>query len=195
MAADDGFGPGHYGALGVPASAAPRQIEQAFRGWGERLAGGRVSLAAYRRAESAYYVLAAPEARARHDRQLGLIPHPAWRAGRDRRAGALVGRALRELGRRRVEPARQLLESAVARDPDDPVARSYLAVALTRSGRGLHEAARHARFAVACRPRDPAFLFNLAEVYGAAGFPARALATRARGWHAVVSSLIGRKPM
>ena len=46
-----------------------------------------------------------------------------------------------------------------------------------------------ARYALARRPREAAFLFNLAEVYAAAGLRARACAFRARGWHAVAASL------
>jgi Flp pilus assembly protein TadD len=73
-----------------------------------------------------------------------------------------------------------LLDRAVAAAPDDPLARSYLAVALARSGGGFHEAARHGRFAVDRRPREAAFLFNLAEVYAMAGFGPARLPLRAR---------------
>lgn len=187
--------PGHYGALGVPSSATPRQIELAFRAWGERLAAGRESAAAYRRAESAYYVLACAEARDRHDRQLGLHPHPAWRASRGPGAGVSVRRALRDLGEGRAGRARVLLGRAVLDAPEDPLARSYFAVALARSGGSLHEAARHGRYAVQRRPHEAAFLFNLAEVYAVAGFRARALATRLLGWRAVAASLIGSRGM
>lgn len=187
--------PGLYGALGVPPTATARQIELAFRGWGERLGRGRESLAAYRRAESAYYVLSAAEARARHDRQLGLVRHPAFGETGASSAGALTRRALRELARGHAGPARVLLDRAVSRSPADPLARSYLAVALARSGGDLHEAARHGRFALEKRPGNAAFLFNLAEVYGVAGFRARALATRARGWQALAASLLGFRKM
>lgn len=187
--------PGHYGALGVPPTATPRQIELAFRGWGERLVAGRESVAAYRRAESAYYVLSATDARARHDRQLGLVRHPAFQSAGERGAGALIRRALRELGQGRAGRARLLLERAVACSPDDPLARSYLAVALARSGGSLHEAARHGRYAVERRRGEAAFLFNLAEVYAIAGFRARSLATRARAWHALAASLLGIRRM
>lgn len=187
--------PGLYGALGVSPSSTTRQIELAFRGWGERLDSGRESLAAYRRAESAYYVLSVAAARARHDRQLGLVGHPAFREGGERSAGALTRRALRELAQGHAARARVLLDRAVSRSPADPLARSYLAVALARSGGDLHEAARHGRFALERRPGDAAFLFNLAEVYGVAGFRGRALATRARGWQAVAASLLGFRKM
>lgn len=184
---------GHYGALGVPPAAAPRQIELAFRAWRERLAAGTAGVDAFRRAEGAYHVLASSESRARHDRQLGLAPHPAWTAGRDRAAGVCLRRALRELERGRAERARLLLSWAVSRCPDDPDARSYLALALARTGGSLHEAARHGRFAIERRPREAAFFFNLAEVYAAAGLRARACAVRVRGWRAVAVSMLGRQ--
>lgn len=187
--------PGLYGALGVPPTATPRQIELAFRGWGERLGAGRESLAAYRRAETAYYVLSVEDARARHDRQLGLVRHPAFKETGERSDGELTRRAIRELGRGRPDRARSLLERAVARSPADPLARSYLAVALARSGGDLHEAARHGRHALGRRPGNAAFLFNLAEVYAVAGFRTRALATRARGWQALAASLLGFRKM
>jgi len=187
---------GHYGALGVPPAASQRQIELAFRGWQERRRAGVESVAAYRRAESAYHVLCAPDSRARHDRQLGLVTHPAWTAGRDQAARACVRHALRELGQGRAGQARRLLDRAVALAPENPLARSYLALALARSGGCLHEAARHARYAIERRPREAAFFFNLAEVYAVAGLRARAFAFRARGWHAVaVSTLWGQRSL
>jgi predicted Zn-dependent protease len=184
--------PGHYGALGVEPSATQRQIELAFHAWGGRLACGAVSAAAYQRAESAYHVLATPGSRARHDRQLGLLPHPAWGGGRDRAARARVRLALRELGRGEVDLARRLLDRAVSLSPENPHARSYLGLALARTGGSLHEAARHGRYAIEQRPREAAFYFNLAEVYGTAGLRARALATRARGWQALGGALFRR---
>lgn len=193
MASDRGGAPGHYGALGVHPSASPRQIEQAFLAWRERLAKGLESAAAYRRAESAYHVLAAADSRSRHDRQLGLLPHPAWGEGRDRAARDYVRLGLRELERGSPERARLFLERAASLDPRDPHARSYLAVALARTGGSLHEAARHGCCAVEQRPREAAFHFNLAEVYSLAGLRTRALATRARGWQALAASLLRRR--
>lgn len=185
--------PGHYGALGVRPSASPRQIEQAFLAWGDRLARGEESVASYRRAECAYHALASPDSRARHDRQIGLVAHPAWSAGRDRAARDSVRHGLREIGRG--EPARALpaLRRAVSLDPLDPQARSYLALALARSGGNLHEAAGHGRLAVERRPREAVFHFNLAEVYSVAGLKSRALATRARGWKALAIAMLRAK--
>jgi hypothetical protein len=185
MSSGKGSAPGHYGALGVQPSASPRLIEQAFLAWGDRLARGLESLAAYRRAESAYHVLATPDSRARHDRQLGLLTHPAWAGGRDRAARDCIRQGLRELGRGSAGRARPLLERAVSLDPRDPQARSYLALALARTGGSLHEAARLGRLAIERRPREAAFYFNLAEVYSTAGLRTRAFAIRARGWHAL----------
>jgi len=184
--------PGHYGALGVMPAASPREIELAFRAWAERKAAGATSLDAYRRAETAYHILATSASRARHDRQLGLLLHPAWAAGRDSDARGWIRRALRELERGRADRARQLLDRAVSLIPEDPQARSYLALAMARTGGCLHEAVRHGRYAIERRPREAAFLFNLAEVYALAGLRSRALATRARGWHAIAVSLIPR---
>jgi len=184
--------PGHYGALGVQPSASPRQIEQAFLAWGDRLAKGKESVAAYRLAESAYHVLAAPDSRSRHDRQLGLLPHPAWAAGRDRAARDYVRLALRELERGSLDRARLFLERAVSLDPWDPQARSYLGLVLARTGGNLHEAARHGRCAIERRPREAAFFFNLAEVYSAAGLRTRALATRVRGWQTLAAAVLHR---
>jgi Flp pilus assembly protein TadD len=181
--------PGHYGALGIQPSASTRQIELAFHAWGCRLARGAESLAAYRRAESAYHVLATPDSRARHDRQLGLVPHPAWAKERDRAAQACLRTALRELGGGSADRARRLLERAVSLAPEDPSARSYLGLALARTGGSLHEAARHGRCAIEQRPREAAYYFNLAEVYTAAGLRSRALATRARGWQVLATTL------
>jgi Flp pilus assembly protein TadD len=181
---------GHYGALGVSTKASQRQIEVTFRRWKDRHRAGAENIDAYRRAESAYHVLCVPESRARHDRQLGLVAHPAWAAGRDRAVRECTRRALRELGQGHAGQARKLLDRAVSLAPEDPHARSYLALALARSGGCLHEAARHARYALSRRPREAAFFFNLAEVYATAGLRARACALRARGWHAIVGSVI-----
>jgi len=181
---------GHYGALGVSTAASQRQIELTFRGWKDRHRAGAESVDAYRRAESAYHVLSVPESRARHDRQLGLVAHPAWAVGRKIAVRECTRRALRELGQGRAGQARRLLDRAVSLAPEDPHARSYLAVALARTGGCLHEAARHARYALSRRPREAAFYFNLAEVYTAAGLHAGACAFRARGWHAIVVSLV-----
>lgn len=185
---------GYYGVLGVPPAARQREIELAFRHWGDRLAAGIESAADYRRAEAAYHVLSVPRSRAVHDRQLGLSTHPAWREERVREAGECVQRALRELGCGRAARARLLLDRAVSRVPDDPVARSYLALALVKTGGDLHEAARHGRYAIERRPREAPFFFNLAEVYEAAGLRSRAFAMRASAWKAVVATLLGRVP-
>jgi tetratricopeptide (TPR) repeat protein len=192
MGSEKACAPGHYGALGVQPSASPRQIEMAFHAWGDRLAKGVESVAAYRRAESAYHILATPDSRSRHDRQLGLLSHPAWAAGRDRAARACVRLALRELGRASPDRARLLLDRAVSLDPQEPHARSYLALALARTGGSLHEAVRHGRYAIERRPREAAFFFNLAEVYSAAGLRTRAFATRARGWQALAAAVLRR---
>jgi len=184
---------GHYGALGVATAASQRQIELAFRGWTERCRTGAASTAAYHRAECAYHVLSTPDSRARHDRQLGLVTHPAWAAGRGLAVRACVSRALRELGQGRVVQARQLLDRAVSLAPQDPHARSYLALVLARTGGSLHDAERHGRYALERRPREAAFFFNLAEVYAAAGLRPRANAFRVRGWHAVAISLFWRQ--
>lgn len=186
--------PGHYGALGVSPAASQRQIEQAFRGWSDRRRAGAESADSYLRAESAYHLLSVPAARVRHDRQLGLVTHPAWAAERDRAARDCVRRALLELGCGRADLALRLLDRAVALAPDDPHARSYLALALARAGGSLHDAARHGRFALSRRPREAAFFFNLAEVYAAAGLGAGACASRSKGWCAIVVSLFGRQP-
>ena len=182
-------GSGHYGALGVAPTASQREIELTFHGWKDRYVAGAADSAAFLRAESAYHVLSAPEARARHDRQLGMVAHPAWTAGRESTVRECTRRALRELGQGRPGQARRLLERAVELAPEDPRARSYLAVALARTGGCLHDAARHGRLALSRRPREAAFLFNLAEVYTAAGQRARAFAFRARGWQAVAIAL------
>jgi len=183
---------GHYGALGVSPAVSQRQIELAFRDWTDRHRSGAESVDAYRRAESAYHVLSAPGSRARHDRQLGLVPHPAWTAGRDLAVRACISRALRELGQGRAGRARQLLDHAVSLAPEDPDARSYLALVLARTGGCLHDAVRHGRYAIERRPREAAFCFNLAEVYAAAGLRAGACAFRVRGWHALAVSLFGK---
>ena len=117
---------------------------------------------------------------------MGLVPHPAWRAGRDDAARALVRRALRELGRGHAGRARRLLDRAVFLSPDDPHAGSYLALALARTGGCLHEADRLGRQAIDRRPQEAAFYFNIAEVYATAGLRARACAFRMRGWQAIV---------
>jgi Flp pilus assembly protein TadD len=185
--------PGHYAALGVPPAATQRQIELAFRGWTDRRRTGAASVDAYRRAESAYHVLCAPGSRARHDRQLGLVSHPAWAAGSELAVRSCIRRALRDLGEGRAGQARRLLDRAVALAPEDPDARSYLALALARTGGCLHDAARHGRYAIERRPREPAFFFNLAEVYAAAGLRARAYAYRVRGWRAIAVALFARR--
>lgn len=185
--------PGHYGALGVTTAASQRQIELAFRDWTDRRRAGVETPESYLRAETAYHHLSVPDARARHDRQLGLVTHPAWAAGRDLVARACLRRALLELGRGRAGSARRLLGRAVVLAPENPHARSYLALALVRTGGSLHEADRHARYALSRRPREAAFLFNLAEVHRAAGLRARAHESAARGWRALVVSLFRRR--
>jgi tetratricopeptide (TPR) repeat protein len=186
---EEGAG-GHYAALGVPAGATQRTIELAFAGWRNRLSAGGVQPESFRRAESAYQVLSAPAARARHDRQLGLCPHPAWAAAGQRRARSLSRRGVWNLSHGRPATARPLLERAAALCPADPLARSYLALALARVRADLHEAARHGEFAVECRPGEAAFLFNLAEVYGAAGLRGRAVRTRVLAWRAAAVQLV-----
>jgi curved DNA-binding protein CbpA len=183
---------GHYDALGVLPTASPRQVELAFRGWSERRRVGAVAPGAFRRAEAAYHILSCPAARERHDRQLGLMPHPAWAAAGATQVRTCVRAAVRELGEGRPVRARRLLDRALALAPEDPQARSYLALALARTGGSLHDAARHGRFALERRPREAAFFFNLAEVYAAAGLRAQAYAQRLRGWHAVGTALFGR---
>jgi Flp pilus assembly protein TadD len=185
--------PGHYGALGVSPVASQREIEQAFRGWTDRRRTGAGSDDSYLRAESAYHLLSAPDTRARHDRQLGLVTHPAWAAGRDLAARACIRRALLELSQGQAGRARQFLDRAVSLAPEDPHARSYLALALARTGGSLHDADRHGRYALSRRPQEAAFFFNLAEVYAAAGLRARACAAHARGWRALVVSLFWRQ--
>ena len=184
--------PGHYGALGVPPMSSQRQIEVAFRGWTERRRAGVQGDDAYRRAEIAYHVLSDPDARARHDRQVGLVQHPAWAAGRAPVVQACIRGALRDLGRGRADRARRLLDRAVALAPEDPHARSYLALAITRTGGCLHDAQRHGSYALERRPREAAFFFNIAEVYAAAGLSAKACAARVRGWHALAASMFRR---
>jgi Flp pilus assembly protein TadD len=186
--------PGLYGALGVSPAASQRQIEQAFRSWTDRRRAGAESADSYLRAESAYHLLSVPAARLRHDRQLGLVTHPAWAAERNPAARACVRRALLELGQGRAGRARQHLDRAFSLAPEDPHARSYLALALARTGGSLHDAERHGRYALSRRPREAAFFFNLAEVYAAAGLRARAYTSRARGWKALAVSLFRRQP-
>jgi Flp pilus assembly protein TadD len=181
---------GHYGALGVSPAATQRQIELAFRDWTDRRRTGEAGADDYRRAESAYHVLSVPGNRAHHDRQLGLVAHPAWASGREPKVRACIRRALRELGQGRAASARLLLQRAVSLSPDDPHARSYLALALARTGGSLHDADRHGRYAIERRPCEAAFFFNLAEVYATAGLRGRAVSLRLRGWHAIVRSLL-----
>jgi predicted Zn-dependent protease len=183
---------GLYGTLGVRIAASPREIEVAFREWGSRRVSGAADLEGYRRAEAAYHLLADPGARARHDRQLGLSQHPAWSAGKERAIATGLLRAAHLLARGRNVQARQALERIVPLAPGDPAARSYLALALARTGGDLHEAVRLARFAVERQPREPAFLFNLADVYAAAGLKARSLGARVRGWRAVCAAVLSR---
>ena len=185
---------GHYGALGVSPAASQRQIEQAFRGWTDRRRAGAESNDSYLRAERAYHILSTPPARLRHDRQLGLVTHPAWAAGRDLAVRACIRRALLELAQGRAGRARQFLDRAVSIAPENPHARSYLALALARTGGSLHDADLHGRYALSRQPQEAAFFFNLAEVYAAAGLRARSCASRARGWHALAVSLFWRRP-
>jgi tetratricopeptide (TPR) repeat protein len=184
---------GHYRALGVPPDATTRAIERAFAAWKERLRSGQADAESYRRAESAYHVLSAPAARARHDRQLGLSPHPAWAGSAERSARVLCRYALAYLSGGRPDAARSLLQRATHLAPGDPLARSYLALAMARTRVSLHEAARHGEYAVERRPAEPAYLFNLAEVYAAAGLTARSVRARALAWRATAASLV-RKP-
>lgn len=183
---------GHYAALGVSPGAPQRAIEVAFASWRRRFEAGEVDSGVWRLAEAAYHVLSHPTSRARHDRQLGLCPHPAWAASSAPAAREGVRQAVALLGQGRPTRARALLERAVLALPEDPTARSYLAVALARSGGSLHAAARHAEHACARRPGQPAFLFNLAEVYAAAGLGRRALAARATAWGATALAALTR---
>jgi tetratricopeptide (TPR) repeat protein len=102
----------------------------------------------------------------------------------------LCRRGVWHLSRGRPQAARRLLERAASLSPADPLARSYLGLALARTQANLHEAARHGEFAVERRPGEPAFLFNLSEVYTAAGLTGRALRARALAWRAAAASLI-----
>lgn len=188
----EGGAGGHYAALGVPCGATQRVIEIAFARWRERRSAGRGEPEAFRRAETAYHILSAPQSRASHDRQLGLNPHPAWAVTGRRSARSLSRRGVWHLSRGRPEAARPLLERAAALAPADPLTRSYLGLALARNGANLHEAARHGEYAVECRPREPAFLFNLAEVYFTAGLRTRAVRTRALAWRAAAIQLLTR---
>ena len=181
---------GHYEALGVSVGASQRAIELAFARWRQLLGAGRAEAEAFRRAEDAYHVLSAPDSRARHDRQLGLSPHPAWARERERDARALCRRAVRHLSQGNHDAARPLLERAALLSPGDPLARSYLGLAMARARHDLHEAARHGEFAVERRPAEPAFLFNLQEIYTAAGLTGRALRARALAWRAAAVSLV-----
>lgn len=192
MGARPGTTLGHYAALGVGSDASPAAIERAFARWAVRLRAGEVDAEAFGRAESAYHVLADRASRARHDRQLGLRGHPAWEGPRGRAARTAARRAVACLACGRAETARVLLEKAAAGAPDDPQVRSYLAVALARTRGSLHEAARHGEYAVERRPREAAFLFNLAEVYAAAGLLGRSLRMRAAGWRELARTLLPR---
>jgi tetratricopeptide (TPR) repeat protein len=190
MDAGEGRDGGHYAALGVPAGATQRAIEQAFAVWRERLSAGRVEPESFRRAESAYQVLASPASRAGHDRQLGLCRHPAWAAADKRRARFICRRGVWHLSQGRPAAARPFLERACALSPGDPLVRSYLGLALARCGTDLHEAARHGEYAVERRPGEAGFLFNLAEVYVAAGLRGRAVRMRALAWRAIAVRLL-----
>jgi Flp pilus assembly protein TadD len=181
---------GHYAALGVPAGATQRVIEVAFARWRERWSAGSAEPESFRRAETAYHVLSAPLSRASHDRQLGLDPHPAWAVAGRRSARSLSRRGVWHLSHGRADAARRLLTRAASLSPADPLTRSYLGLALARTGANLHEAARHGEYAVERRPQEPAFLFNLAEVYAAAGLRARAVRMRALAWRAAAARLL-----
>ena len=181
---------GHYAALGVTPEATQRAIELAFAEWRERLNAGHVAPESFRRAENAYQVLAAPASRAHHDRQLGLCPHPAWAATEKQSARSLCSRGVWHLSQGRPTAARPLLERAAALSPCDPLIRSYLGLALARTRTSLHEAARHGEYAVGRRPGVAAFLFNLAEVYAAAGLRGRAVRTRALAWRSAAVQLV-----
>lgn len=189
---------GHYASLGVPVGASARSIERAFLHWRERRAAGAVADDDFLRAESAYIVLTNPALRARHDTQLGLRLHPAWALERASTARRISRFALQHLARGRPREARVLLARAVALAPDLPLARSYLGLAMAHTGGSLHEAARHGEYAVDRHPEEPAFLFNLAEVYAAAGLRGRSLRVRLRAWVAVGIRLLpgscGRRP-
>jgi Flp pilus assembly protein TadD len=179
-----------YAALGVCASAPQKEVETAFHRWGERRRAGEVCEEAFLRAESAYQVLADRGRRARYDRQSGRVPHPAWRRAERATARSLLRDGVRHLGAGRGAAALRLLERAAALAPEDPGCRSYLGLALSRSGGSLHEAARHAAYAVSACPREPAYLANLAAVYGAAGLRGRALRLRLRSWALLLSCAI-----
>ncbi len=181
---------GHYEILGIPPGATAREVELAFARWRSRCDAGGADAEAFGRAEAAYHVLADSVARERHDRQIGLLPHPAWGEGRSRMARGWTVRAIGLLEAGRAAQARKLLERAVALGPTDARARSYLAVALARTGGSLHAAARHAERAVSLSPGEPTFLFNLAEVYAAAGLTGRMLSARARAWRATALTLL-----
>ena len=186
---------GHYGALGVSPAASQRQIELAFRGWTDRRRAGAESADRLPPRRRAPTTSSPPPAPARVTTvSWGSCRTPRGRRSATRSSGACVRRALRELGQGRAGRARQLLDRAVSLAPDDPRARSYLALALARTGGCLHDADRHGRYrAVERRPREAAFFFNLAEVYAAAGLRARACAYRVRGWYAIAVSLFGRR--
>lgn len=183
---------GCYRDLGVGAEAGPREIEAAFVAWRAARDAGACAADAYQRAERAYHLLLSPPARARHDRQLGLVPHPAWAGGRAGAVRVALRRALHELARGRAAGARRLLEAASRSAPDDPDALSYLAVACARSGGDLYACLRRAERAAALRPGDPALLFNLAAVCASAGLRRRSLAAAAAGWRRLAASLLRR---
>ena len=180
---------GCYRDLGVRPDAGPREIETSFLAWRDARAAGACAADDYLRAEHAYHLLSEPRARARHDRQLGLIRHPAWAAETAADVHETLRRALHDLARGRATRARRRLESAVRLAPDDPDALSYLALAAARTGGELHAGLRGAQRAAALRPGDPGLLFNLATVCDAAGLQRRSLEARARGWMAVVAAL------
>ena len=179
-----------YASLGVAVDARQRDVERAFARWRERFRQGTAGADAYARAELAYHLLADPAARARHDRRIGVAPHPAWRGGDAERAAALWRRGMRCRARGRPERACALLREAVRLDPGEPRYRSWLGLELARTAAGLAEGLRHAGLALERRPGDPALLFNLAAVCAAAGLGLRAGRLRARGWRAIVGEVL-----
>jgi curved DNA-binding protein CbpA len=183
--------PSHYETLGVPPEAGARAIEEAFLRWGEQFRQSVVGEGAFRAAETAYRTLADPGQRALHDRRLGRVLHPAWGEPAAGPARRWHEAALRALARGRLPAARRLLAQAVRARPHDPAPRSYLALALARSGAALHEAARHGEYAVRQCPGEPAFRFNLAAVYDAADLRTRAAGVRAAGWALMLAQAIG----
>lgn len=183
--------PNHYETLGIPPEAPGRAIEEAFWRWREEFRRAAVGEAAFRGAESAYRALSDPGQRARHDRRIGLVPHPAWSEPAAASARGRQEAALRALARGRLPTARRLLAEAARSRPGDPAARSYLALALARSRTSLHEAARHGEYAVRGCPGEPAFRFNLAAVYAEAGLSSRAAGLRAIAWALLFAQAVG----